>query len=295
MKRIAVTIALFCLVAASPGWGKIPEKPEGRISDFAEMLTESEEASLQGLAERLEAASGAQMAVATVPALDGLSIEEYANQLFKQWGIGHKGKDDGVLFLVSLEGLKARIEVGYGLEGVLNDGKVGRILDEAVMPQLQARNFGEGMQAGLEQIATAIAGDASLAAAATEEPIPGWLKFVFPMVLGLFVTLGFLSMGAGFRGDWKSVAWGMIFGGIPLGLGMLAASSMGYSKVIFPAWALIMFALGILFGKRFLARYGGSWRVRVSMGIGGGHRSGRPGPSGGGFGGGSSGGGGASR
>jgi uncharacterized protein len=306
MRRVALAVGWLCLLAVSAAWAKMPEKPEGRINDFAEMLTESEEATLQSLAERLEAANGAQLAVVTVPSLDGLSLEEYANRLFKQWGIGRLGKDDGVLFLISLAGPQARIEVGYGLEGVLNDGKVARILDEAVMPQLKAMNYTEGILAGAERIATAVAGEASLAKSAppkpspvAEEPIPGWLKIVFPIMMGLFVTLGFLACGAGLRGDFKSVLWGATFGGIPLFLGTLSAPYLGYSKFILPAWALIMLTLGILFGKRFLARYGGPWRVRVSVGFSGGssRSSGGSGSSdsGGGFGGGASGGGGASR
>jgi uncharacterized protein len=299
VKRLSwVVLSLLCLLASSPAWAKMPEQPAGRVSDFAEMLTEDEEAALQSMAERVEKATGAQMAVVTVPTLDGIGVEEYANRLFKQWGIGRKGKDDGVLLLVALKEQQARIEVGYGLEGVLNDGKVGRILDETVMPQLGAMNYGEGLQAGAERIATAIAGNAALAATApaAEEPIPNWLKIGFPVVMGLFVTVGFISFGAGFRGDWKLVAWGAIFGGIPLGMGILTAPYIGYSKFIFPAWAFLMFMVGILFCKRFLARYGGPWRVKVSMGVGSSHSSGGSGSGGGSsFGGGSSGGGGASR
>ncbi|NTV53758.1 MAG: TPM domain-containing protein [Candidatus Firestonebacteria bacterium] len=297
-----VVSSVLCLIASSPIWAKMPTKPEGRVSDFAEMLTESEEAALQDLSERLEKATGAQLAVVTVPELDGLTAEEYANRLFKLWGVGRKGQDDGVLFLVALKEGRARIEVGYGLESVLNDGKVGRILDEAVMPRLKAMNYGEGIQAGAERIAEAVSGNAdwgktvpATSVPTAEEPLPKWLKIAFPLLMGLFVTLGFLSLGAGLRGDWKSVVWGALFGGIPLGLSVLAAPALGFPEVILPIWGLIMAVVGAVFGKRFLARYGGSWRVRVSVGFGGkGRGSGQSGSSGG-FGGGSSGGGGAGR
>jgi uncharacterized protein len=299
MKKVLLFVSLLCLLAGSSAWAKIPDAPLGRISDFAEMLTEDEEASLQSLVDRVEKTNRAQMAVVTVSSLDGLTIDDYANRLYKQWGIGRKGKDDGVLLLVSLDDLKARVEVGYGLEGVLNDSKIGRILDEAVMPKLKARDFGPALQGGLEQMATAIVGDAALTAPAPakEEPIPTWLKIAFPLFLGFFVTMGFVSFGAGFRGDWKLVVWGTLFGGIPLGMSILAAPAMGYPEYLLPAWAFLMFLIGILFCKKYLARYGGPWGVKIRVGFGGGSSSGGSGSrgGGGGFGGGSSGGGGASR
>ncbi len=303
-KKICLgVLSLLCVVAVSPAWAQLPEKPLGRVSDFAEMLTEDEEAKLDALAERVEATNGAQLAVVTVTSLEGLGVEAYTQRLFKQWGIGHKGKDDGVLLLAVFEGAKARIEVGYGLEGVLNDAKAGRILDTDIMPAFRQGNWAQGIGAGSEQIAVAVTGSPDILNAAVPKPVPkdealpGWLKIVFPIGLGLFVTVGFLACGAGLRGDIVSVFWGLLFGGIPLLLGHLSAPAMGYSSAILPTWALLMLVLGLLFGKKHLARYGGKWKVNLSIGFGGGGRGSKSSGSGSGsgFGGGASGGGGASR
>lgn len=299
MKRhVALLLGVLCL-ASAPAGAELSRKPEGRISDFARILTQEEKGKLQRLTEEVERANGAELAVVTLPSLDGLSVEECAVTLFKQWGVGKKGKDNGVLFLVAPNERKARIEVGYGLEGSLNDAKAGRILDEA-MPYFKSGQYGEGLLAGCESIAATLGGDPSRADTAprppAEEPIPVWLKIVLPLALGGFVTLGAFSFGAGLRGDFLSVIWGLIFGGIPMGFNFLTASAMGYSPYLLAGWGLLVLLYGILFGKKHLARYGGKWRISVKAGYSGGSgRSSGGAGSSGGFGGGASGGGGASR
>jgi uncharacterized membrane protein YgcG len=101
------------------------------------------------------------MAVVVIQSLDGLSIEEAAVRLFELWGIGKKSRDNGVLVLWSTDDRRVRVEVGYGLEGVLNDGKVGAILDAYVSPTFRAGEFDEGLLAGVD----------ALLRAAREEPL----------------------------------------------------------------------------------------------------------------------------
>lgn len=93
----------------------------------------------------LDDAVGAQLVVVTVPTLGEQSIEEYANELFNEWGIGGKEKDNGLLVLLSVGEREVRIEVGYGLEGAVNDAKAGRLLDTYAIPSFQEDAFGEGL------------------------------------------------------------------------------------------------------------------------------------------------------
>ena len=107
------------------------------VQDFAGLLSLEQKSELNKLGRNLEDATTAQVAVLTVDTIDGSSIEEYSNEAFREYGIGSKENDNGVLLVISLKDRAVRIEVGYGLEGALPDGKIGRILDEYTVPYLQ--------------------------------------------------------------------------------------------------------------------------------------------------------------
>ncbi len=132
-------LAAFAIVAtvAVAAAQDLP-KPTGRINDFAGVLDEPSESQLDSLLTALETDTTAQVAVVTMDSLDGANVEEYATKLFNAWGIGQKGKDNGVLVLVVPSERVMRIEVGYGLEGILPDGLAGAVMrDElpALVPQ----------------------------------------------------------------------------------------------------------------------------------------------------------------
>ncbi len=117
---------------------KIPA-PVGDIyvQDFANVLSEQEKAELRNIGRTIEDQTTAQVAVLTVDTIGDRSIEEFSNEAFRQYGIGTKKENNGVLLVLALNDRKVRIEVGYGLEGRLPDGKTGRILDETAIPFLQ--------------------------------------------------------------------------------------------------------------------------------------------------------------
>jgi uncharacterized protein len=147
-----------------------------------------------------EKTHGIEMAVVVVRSLDGLSIEEFAEQLFNQWGIGKKNRDNGLLFLWSTGDRKVRVEVGYGLEGVLPDSKAGAILDNYVIPRFKAGELDEGVIAGV---------DAVLSAARDEPvvlPAMGTESYEESNWLSLLPWLGAIPVGwggiAGFR-KWR--------------------------------------------------------------------------------------------
>lgn len=116
------------------------------VNDFAGCLTAEDAAYMQSLGEALYNSTRAQVVVVTVDSLDGESIEDYAIGLGREWGIGDKDTDSGVLLLLSAGDREVRIEVGYGLEGRLTDGKTGRILDNYAIPFLKENDFSTGLR-----------------------------------------------------------------------------------------------------------------------------------------------------
>ena len=117
---------------------KMP-KPIGDIyvQDFAKILSEDEIAELRSLGRTIEDQTTAQISVLTVDTIGENAIEEYANEAFRQYGIGNETENNGVLLVIAVTDRLIRIEVGYGLEGRIPDGKAGRILDEHAIPYLQ--------------------------------------------------------------------------------------------------------------------------------------------------------------
>lgn len=141
MKKVAGWLILTCLLIGiqfNADAATIPQ-PVGDIyvQDFAGLLSPEQESELVTLGKNLEAGTTAQIVVMTIPSLEDETVESYALEAFREYGIGNQEKNNGVLFLVSVKEEMMRIEVGYGLEGALPDGKVGRILDEYAFPFME--------------------------------------------------------------------------------------------------------------------------------------------------------------
>lgn len=151
-KRLLLLILLLIPAAAAAAF----PTPTGFVNDFAGVLPAETKNDLEGLLSSFERSTGIEVAVATLPSLDGRTVEDVAVDLFKQWGIGKKGKDDGALFLVAPSERRMRIEVGYGLEGALNDALAGRILDENVVPRFRGGDLSGGIAAGTAAIVRTI-------------------------------------------------------------------------------------------------------------------------------------------
>lgn len=135
--------------------------PTDYVSDFAHVLDPATISQLDNLCQQLDQKAHAQIAVVTVNSLDGSDIESYAVDLFKQWGIGSKATDHGVLILLAVQDRKYRIEVGYGLEPILPDGKVGGFGREAV-PLLRQSDYNGAVSLLTSRVADVIAQDAGI-------------------------------------------------------------------------------------------------------------------------------------
>ena len=152
---------LIVLVVSSFAWGAPAweQRPTGYVNDFAHVLDANTVAQIENIAQQVDEKGKAQIALVTVPSLEGSDIESYAVKLYKTWGIGYKGTDHGVLILLAVQDRRYRTEVGYGLEPILPDGKVGGFWREAI-PNLKAADYSGAILLVTTRIADVIAKDA---------------------------------------------------------------------------------------------------------------------------------------
>ena len=129
----------------------------GWVSAPADILSDSTEAKLNQMIEELEAKNGAEIAVVTVPeTAPASSPKAFTTQLFNYWGIGKKDVNNGLLYLISVGDRRGEIETGYGLEAILPDAKVARIIDTKIIPQLKQGDFDGGTLAGTQALVVAL-------------------------------------------------------------------------------------------------------------------------------------------
>lgn len=142
-----VLISIWMLVASVSVFAlDVPYPPKnGYVLDQTQSLSKEEVRTMNQMGLELEKKTKAQIAVLVVPTLDGEDITDYANRVFRSWGIGQKEANNGILFLVALKDKQMRIEVGYGLEGAINDAKAGQLLDEYASPAFKNGHIGQGI------------------------------------------------------------------------------------------------------------------------------------------------------
>ena len=206
-------------------------KPTGYVNDFAGVVSAGTRGQLEALCTEVDQRAHAQIAVVTIRSLNGDTIDDYANNLFTAWGIGSKKSDRGVLVLLSPSDRKYRVEVGYGLEPILPDGKVGDF-GRAMIPDLRRQDYSLALLRITTQIARVIAADSHLTLASApalaprsshrENPGFGPIVILFTLAMlgfggfGLFGPLLFGTQqrwGAGRRGGPWIGPWGGGFGG----------------------------------------------------------------------------------
>jgi uncharacterized protein len=196
--------ALILLLVAGAGAEPLASIPNPRsrgswVTDMPGALRADTVAQLNSTISDFERTTGGEMAVVVIGSLDGLSIEESAVKLFELWGIGKKSKDNGLLLLWSTGDRRVRVEVGYGLEGVLPDGKTGAILDAYVIPKFKSGEFDVGVLAGVGALLSAARNEpVDLSSAGSESYVndsPGIGTFLLSLLgaipLGLGSMFGF--------------------------------------------------------------------------------------------------------
>ncbi|CAN0654784.1 TPM domain-containing protein [Nitratireductor aquimarinus] len=186
-------VALF--LASALAAAELP-RLTGRVVDDAGILNAETTARLTGKLEAFEQKSSDQIVVATIRSLDGEALEPFANRLFRAWGLGQAGEDNGVLLLVALDDRKMRIEVGYGLEGTLTDLHSKLIIENTMVPAFRAGDYAAGIDGAVDDIIMVLEGNAAeLEARARrsqqqDDSIP-WPTILFFIVWGTFFFGGF--------------------------------------------------------------------------------------------------------
>ena len=153
-------VALVCGVARAEKVADMAA-PAGYVTDLAGVISATAKSDLETLCGQVDTQAKAQIFVVTVKTLDGEDVSQFANELFAKWKIGPKKTDRGILLLFAVNDHKRWIEVGYGLEGILNDAKVGDIGREMV-PYLQKSQYDEAVRLGVQRISQVIAADAGV-------------------------------------------------------------------------------------------------------------------------------------
>ena len=154
MNRFLAVLWLALVALATPVSAQTFPKLTGRVVDEAHLLSPAQLTDLTSKSEALEAATKRQFVIATVPSLEGRPIEDYGYRLGRTWGIGQKGKDDGVILLVAPNERKVRIETGYGARVFLTDAMSSVIIRNAILPHFKQNppDYGGGIEEGANQI-----------------------------------------------------------------------------------------------------------------------------------------------
>lgn len=288
----ALSVLAACPIAAFAYAN--PGEPQGYLSDFAGMLSEEEATSITADLSAVASSGIAQIAVVTIPSLEGDTIENFAVRLFEDWKIGDAERDNGALLLIARDEREVRIEVGYGLEGDLTDAVSSRIIRNVITPNFQNEAYGAGVKDAVLAMAGALGIDSvasSSVAESTSLPrLPNnWIWLVF------FIPIWITSVLARSKSWWAGGVLGGLIGTV---VGIFAGFL--YAGIIAIA---VLIPVGLLFdflvSRAYTRHKSGGGQVPPWWMGGGGMLGGGGGSFGdhggfGGFGGGSSGGGGAS-
>jgi uncharacterized protein len=192
VREIAQFLLLALVLAQSASAQQAP-KPEGFINDLAGVMSPGMKLKLEGLALEVQQKTGAEVAVAVVRSLEGETVETYANELAERWGVGDKD-DRGALLLLSVDDRQLRLEVGYGLEPIIPDGRAGQILD-GMTPLLREGRYDDAIASGVAETAQIIAADAGVELTGIPESVsrrrraPSFLPWIWLIIILLLAIL----------------------------------------------------------------------------------------------------------
>ena len=221
--RLTVLMGAFAFAGEAVDWKAL--KPQGYVSDFANVIDAESRKQLEAYGAIVERSTGAQMALVTIPSLQGEPIEDVANTLYRAWGVGQKGKNEGILLLLAIQERRNRLEIGYGLEPILPDGFNGSVLRD-MRPALRQQHYGEAMMAAAETIAVTVAKAKNVTLTARlprriqrqpSDSIP-WPMLIGAGLLVLWLMRsrgprGFGGGGGGFGGFLPGLVLGSLLGG----------------------------------------------------------------------------------
>jgi uncharacterized protein len=237
MKRLLfVTIIGLCLSAGSVSAYESPGRPTGFVNDFAGIMTTEERAVLENTIGNFERPAGVEMSVVTVVTLGGDTIENFAEKLFQEWGIGKARKDNGVLFLIAPNEREARIEVGYGLEPVVTDAASSFVMRNIIVPRFAEGDYHAGISDGVDALIKLVEGDPEFAGqveayeaqgAEAGEPQASSIDWVQVAFVIIVLIILFSRRKRGGRGGGSGFLAGLLLGGMGRGRGGLGGFGGG--------------------------------------------------------------------
>jgi uncharacterized protein len=222
MTRVFAALLWWALLLAAPAHAQnFPQPNNTRVVDAADIIPAGREAALDAKLKALEDNSTRQLAVATIPDLEGYDIADYGYRLGRAWGIGQQGENNGAMLIVAPNDRKVRIEVGYGLEPILTDAFSSVVINTQIVPRFKAGDYPGGVEAGVDALVTQLTlppEEARKVAASAETPASDenwgavifWLFVLFFFILPALWPLFFgrRKRGKRYRGSGPIVVWG---------------------------------------------------------------------------------------
>lgn len=261
MRNLFVLLFLFSISLPAFSQLEVPELWGVRVHDEAKVLSAQTIQQLEAQLKVHEDSTSNQIAILIITSLQGEAIEDYALRVAEKWQLGQKGKDNGVLVLIAIDDHKMRIEVGYGLEGVLPDAICSQIIRNEMAPNFRRGDYDAGVVAAVNAIVSAIGGEYEAEeGGGGAKPMTGKDKALVGLfilgILGMFTYSGLVTQGAAgwvlyvFLIPFYAIFPGVVFG-LNGGLGILGSYVVGY-----PILKIIFNKMG--WTKKFTNRGGGS-------------------------------------
>lgn len=236
---LAILLTLVTAFASFAGDDDFPPKPNPPrlVNDLAGIMNAEEREQLETKLLEYEKSSSTQITIVTIKSLGSYEVAQYAIELGNRWGVGKKGKDNGVLILASVDDRKVNISTGYGLEGALTDATCGRIIRNEIVPNFKSGNYYAGFDAASDAVIAATKGEYT----ADDEPEkggkPGFVSIIILIIIVYFILWvlskfrggggGSYMSGRGHRG-WGGGPWiGGGFGGGSWGGGSSSSGGFG--------------------------------------------------------------------
>jgi len=251
-------LAVFALLFAlfHPALSSALDVPplKGRVNDYAGLMPAVRAQQLEQRLERFENETGHQIALLTIPSLQGDALESFSIRVAENWKIGKKGFDNGVILVIAQNDRKLRIEVGYGLEGVLPDAIASRIIREVIVPRFRADDYVGGIEAGVEAIMKVTRGETLPAEAARTRAKSGYTDISSLAPLLLYAALLALFVGITQRRLLRGT-----FGGAISGTAVALAGALGSGLGLWIAILLVGAVVGSLGSLYASTAWGGVW------------------------------------